>query len=223
MAMLHIAEGDLESASLCAWKAWMQNPQVRSLGSLVCWYKYLQGEHEQGLESVAQVRGNGGCGAIESLFLIHAGTAAGNVKRIEEIASDFPQNQTLQGALDYSIAVSKRTSQALEILHNLEQLHAPKKPNNAYGRALVLIGLGKGSEEVQDLEAAYAEGSSWSLGFRSDPALRRLHGEPRYELLVRTIGAPTVTAVPGARRLEFITRAASNDEGRQIDRKLVRA
>lgn len=94
MAMLHIAEGDLESASHCAWKAWMQNSQVRSLGSLVCWYKYLQGEHEQGLESVAQVRGSGGCGAmigaIESLFLIHAGTAAANVKRIVEIASDFP-------------------------------------------------------------------------------------------------------------------------------------
>jgi hypothetical protein len=57
MALLHIAEGDLESASRCAWEAWMQNTLVSTLGVLVCWSKYLQGDFGQALELVSQVRG----------------------------------------------------------------------------------------------------------------------------------------------------------------------
>jgi len=62
MSLLHIAEGDLASASHCAWEAWMQKMLVSMLGSLVCWSKYLQGDFERALELVAQVRGSAEAG-----------------------------------------------------------------------------------------------------------------------------------------------------------------
>ena len=62
MAVLRVAEGDLASAFHCAWEAWMQNTLISSLGAIVCWSKYLQGDTERALELVAQVRGSAEAG-----------------------------------------------------------------------------------------------------------------------------------------------------------------
>jgi len=227
MAVLHVAEGDLGSASDCAWEAWMQNTMVSALGAIVCWSKYLQGDSERALELVAQVRGSGGCGAtigaIEALALNQAGSSKTGIDRIEAIAASFPRSQILQGALGYAYAIAKQTGNALDILQNLEQPNAQKKPNNPYGRALVLIGLGNGQQAVPWLEAAFAEGSLWSLGFSSDPALRRLRGDPSFDLLLQKIGIPANKPVQALRPLEFVVRAAPGDMGRRSDRTLARA
>jgi hypothetical protein len=227
MAVLRVAEGDLASAFHCAWEAWMQNTLISSLGAIVCWSKYLQGDTERALELVAQVRGSGGCGAtigaIEALALNQAQSTKTGIDRIEAIAADFPRSQTLQGALGFAYAITKQTGKALDILQNLEQPNAQKKPNNPYGRALVLIGLGNGRQAMPWLEAAFAEGSLWSLGFSSDPALRRLRGDPSFDLLLQKVGIPANKPVQSLRPLEFIVRAASGDMGRQNDRSLARA
>jgi tetratricopeptide (TPR) repeat protein len=227
MALLHIAEGDLASASHCAWEAWMQNTLVSTLGALVCWSKYLQGDFERALELVAQVRGSGGSGAtigaIEALALNQAGSTAASIDRIEAIAADFPRSQTLQGALGYAYAIAKQTGKALDAYQNLEQPSAQKKPSNPYGRALVLIGLGNARQAVPWLEAAYAEGSLWSLGFGSDPALRRLRGDLSFDLLLEKIGAPASKPVQALHSLDFMVRATPGDMGRRSDRNLARA
>ncbi len=227
LALLHIAEGDLASASHCAWEAWMQNTLVSTLGAIVCWSKYLQGDFERTLELVAQVRGSGGSGAtigaIEALALNHAGSIDASIDRIEAIAVDFPRSQTLQGALGYAYAMTKQTGKALDVYQNIEQPSAQKKPNNAYGRALVLIGLGNVRQAAQWLEAAYAEGSLWSLGFGSDPALRRLRDDASFETLLQRIGAPPARPVQSLRSVEFMVRPASSDMGRRSDRNLARA
>ena len=226
-ATLHIAEGDLAIASHCAWEAWMQNTLVSTMGALVCWNKYLQGEFERALELVAQVRGSGGSGAtigaIEALALNEAGPIDINIDRIEAIAVDFPRSQTLQGALGYAYAMTKQTGKALDVYQGLEQSSAQKKPNNAYGRALVLIGLGNVRQAVLWLEAAYAEGSLWSLGFGSDPALRRLRGDASFETLLQRIGAPAGRPVQSLQSVEFMVRPAAGDMGRGSNRNLVRA
>jgi hypothetical protein len=80
---------------------------------------------------------------------------------------------------------------AWAIYRNLEQMKARKKRTNAYGLALVALGMGRGEDAVEWLEVAYAEGALWSLGFRSDPLLGMLGGDPRYEMLLRKIGAST--------------------------------
>jgi hypothetical protein len=226
MAALHVAEGDLGSAFHCAWEAWMQNTLISSLGAIVCWSKYLQGDSDRALELVAQVRGSGGCGAtigaIEALALNQAGLTRNSIDRIEAIAADFPRSQALQGALGYAYASTKQTGKALDILQNLEQPNAQMKPNNPYGRALVLIGLGNGRQAVPWLEAAFAEGSLWSLGFGSDPSLRRLRGDSSFDLLLQKIGIPAKKPAQSLRPLEFV-RAARSDLGRRSDQSLASA
>jgi hypothetical protein len=227
LALVHIAEGDLASASQCAWEAWMQNTLVSTLGAIVCWSKYLEGDFERALELVAQVRGSGGCGAtigaIEALALNQAGSIGVSLDRIEAIARDFPRSQTLQGALGYAYAVTKQIGKALDVYQSLEQPNAQKKPNNPYGRALVLVGLGNVRGTAPWLEAAFAEGSLWSLGFGADPVLRGLRGDPGFDLLVQKIGTPAGRPVQALQPLEFMVRAAPRDLVRRSDRNLARA
>jgi hypothetical protein len=130
--------------------------------------------------------------------LTQAGSAKSCIDRIESIAAEFPRSQTLQGVLGYAYAVTKQTGKALDVDQILEQQSAQKKPNNPYGRALVLIGLGNARQATPWLEAAYAEGSLWSLGFGSDPVLRRLCGNPAFDSLLQKIGPPgcEVSQVP---------------------------
>ena len=155
----------------------------------------MSGDFDQALELVAQVRSSGASGAllaaIEALALIQTGDGGTDQRRIEALAMEFPQSQILQGTLGYAYGVSGQMDKAWAIYRNLEQMKAQKKRNNAYGLALVLLGLGRGQDAVEWLEAAYAEGALWSLGFRSDPLLGTLGGDPRYEMLLRKIGATT--------------------------------
>ncbi len=224
MALLHIAEGDLESASHCGWEAWMQNALVCSLGTLVCWSKYLQGDKEQALELVAQTRGCGGGGAmigtVEALLLLQSGPMTANIRRIESIAAEFPHSQALQGALGHSYAISGQSGKAVKLLHSLEESRAQNKPNNAYAHALVLTGLGSGREAIQWLEAAFDDGSLWSLGFRTDPVLQQLQGEPRFDALLRKIGSPGLRGIPVDRALPFIANAAASSPGHRSHRGL---
>jgi len=154
--------------------------------------------------------------------LNQAGPTAASIDRIEAIAADFPRSQTLQGALGYAYAITKQAGKARDAYQNLEQPSAQKKPNNAYGRALVLIGLGNARQAGPWLEAAYAEGSLWSLGFGSDPALRRLRGDLSFDLLLEKIGAPAGKPVQALRSWDFIVRASPGDMGRRSDRNLAR-
>jgi thioredoxin-like negative regulator of GroEL len=226
-ALLHIAEGDLTSASRCAWEAWMQNTLVSTSGILVCWSKYLQGDFERALELVSQVRGSGGCGAtigaIEALALIQAGSTKTSTDRIEAIAAEFPRSQPLQGALGHAYATTKQIGKALDVLQNLEHPSTQKKPNNPYGRALVLIGLGDVRQAAPWLETAYAEGSLWSLGFGSDPVLRRLSGDPSFDLLLQKIGPPGFKLIQSLHSLDFMVRSAPGAVERKSNRSLTRA
>ena len=207
LALLQIAEGDPSAGCKWAWEAWKQNTLVCALGSLVCWSIYLSGDFDQALELVAQVRSSGASGAllaaIEALALIQTGEGGLDQRRIEALAMEFPQSQILQGTLGYAYGVWGQMDKAWAIYRNLEQMKAQKKRNNAYGLALVLLGLGRGQDAVEWLEAAYAEGALWSLGFRSDPLLGTLGGDPRYEMLLRKIGATTGMLAQSIPVLEF--------------------
>jgi tetratricopeptide (TPR) repeat protein len=207
LALLQIAEGDPSAGCKWAWEAWKQNTLVCALGSLVCWSIYLSGDFDQALELVAQVRSSGASGAllaaIEALALIQTGEGGLDQRRIEALAMEFPQSQILQGTLGYAYGVWGQMDKAWAIYRNLEQMKAQKKRNNAYGLALVLLGLGRGQDAVEWLEAAYAEGALWSLGFRSDPLLGTLGGDPRYEMLLRKIGATTGMLAQSIPVMEF--------------------
>jgi serine/threonine-protein kinase len=191
-ALLHIAEGKVSEASRYAWEAWKRNPLACSLGALLCWVQYLDGDFDRALELGAQVRASGGGGAMvvamEALALIQTGPIAPNLKRIQDLAGEYPQSLTLQGTLGYAYAISGQTKKAEGIFQDLGQMSELKKRNHGYALALVLIGMDQRREAVSWLEAAYAEGALCSLAFRSDPILRPLRGEPQFDLLLRKIG-----------------------------------
>jgi tetratricopeptide (TPR) repeat protein len=195
LAVMHVAEGRILEASECAWEAWKLNPLVCSLGALLCWIVYLSGEFEQALDLAAQIRAGGGAGAmvatIEALVLIQNGPLAASLNRLEMAAANYPQNTTLQGILGYAYGMSGQTTNARAKLARLAGSSEIKRKSNGYGLAIVSIGLGNGQEAVSWLEAAYAEGTLWGLGLRSDPILRSLRGDPRFESLISKLGGAT--------------------------------
>jgi hypothetical protein len=85
-------------------------------------------------------------------------------------------------------------------------MNAQKKRSNAYGMALLAVGLGNESEAIRWLETAFAEGSLWSLAFRSDPILIPLREDPRFQALLRKSGVQAGNSAY-AGHLELITRA----------------
>jgi serine/threonine-protein kinase len=210
MALCHVAEGDLEGARAWAWKAWQKNTLVPVLGAFVCWIEYLAGDADAALNMAGQIRMSGGCSGtlaiIESLALIQAGDIGANVKRIGALAAEYPQSLTLQCILGYENALFGKSARVREIRAAVEPMNARKKRSNAYGMALMAMGIGNDTEAIRWLEAAYAEGSLWSLGFRSDPILVPLREDPRFQALLRRCGAQAGNST-NTGHLELIARA----------------
>ena len=198
-AAMHIADGRIHEALACGWQAWRLNPLVCPLGGLLCWILYLSGDVQQVLNLVAQIRTGGGdeslVAAVESLVLIQDGRVAANMGRLEEAASEFPQCQTLQGIVGYAYGILGEMSRAEEKRALLAHCTEAGRKNNGYALAIVSLGLDNRQEAISWLEAAYAEGALWSLGFRFDPILRPLKGNPRFARLLSRIGATTHSLV----------------------------
>jgi hypothetical protein len=195
LAASHIAEGRMQEAMECAWDAWRLSPLVHSLGAFFCWVLYLNGDFDQVLDLVAQIRSGGGDGAlvttVEALALIQASKVSTNLGRLATTAADFPQNHTLQGILGYVHGISGEKSEARSQYQRLARCSATNLKSNGYALAIICVGLGKMHEAIDWLESAYAEGSLWSLGLGADPMLRVFAGDPRFERLVGKIGAAT--------------------------------
>lgn len=195
MAALHIAEGNILKAKGYAWEAWRLNPLVSSLGGILCWAMYLNGDFQHVLDLVAQIRSGGGNSAfltaVEALALIQEGSISGKLAHLERAASDFPQNQTLHGILGYACGISGSKARAQDLYAHMARQSEPNRKSNGYALAILSIGLGNKQEAIEWLENAYAEGSLWSLGFRSDPMLKPLAGDPCFIRLANKIGGTT--------------------------------
>jgi tetratricopeptide (TPR) repeat protein len=193
LAAIHIAEGGLQEAVDCAWEAWRLNPLVRSLGANLCWIMYLNGDFQQALDLVTQIRIGGGDGSlitsIDALVLVQGNRLSADLGLLEKAAFDHPQNQTLQGILGYAYGILGQESQARKKLAFLTNFSETGRMANSYALALAFMGLLEDEQAISALEASYEEGSIWCLGFRSDPILRRFAGTPRFERIVSRIGA----------------------------------
>ena len=224
-ALLHIAEGNVSEAWECAWEAWSQNILAPSLGALLCWIAYLALEYDKALLQASAFRLEGRCGAtlaaVEALALIQNGSIAHHLDRLESFTFDYPHDRTLEAALGYWYATSNQAKRALKILESLGRTKDGwNNANSAYGAALVLIGLGRRQEAIEALEASYAAGSQWSLGFRSDPMLMPLRGERDFDdFLHRISPAPETKAAKSAHKLEpelMLTSVSPQGEGRSV-------
>jgi hypothetical protein len=202
LAMSRTADGRMEEAVECAWEAWRLNPLVRSLGGLLCWFVYLNGDFKSVLNLTAQMKCGGGNGpftsTVDALVFAQDPDNSANLTWLESTAQDQPQNQLLQGILGYAYGVAGEESKARAKQAQLTHWAENSRKNKGYPLALVSLGLRKEQEAISWLEAAYAESSLWSLGFRSDPILRRLKGKPRFERLISRIGVPSPFGHPAA-------------------------
>jgi hypothetical protein len=195
LAATHVAKGEMLEALECSWEAWRLNPLVCSLGGLLCWIMYLTGDFHRALDLVAQIRSGGGdlglVTAVEALVQIQDGSLPANLGRLEKAASDFPQNHTLQGILGYAYGVAGEKGKARKTHAHLAQHSEANRKSKGYALAIVSLGLDNNQEAISWLETSFAEGTLWSLGFGSDPLLRPLRGDPRFERLVCKIGGTT--------------------------------
>ncbi len=196
-AFLHVADAEFQEASRRAWEAWSQNPLVPSTRVLLCWIAFLSGDSGEALELTEQFRATGSSGAmlaaVRALALSRSDPHALDIEQIESLAAEFPQSRTLQGILAYACGISGQTKKAFEVLQTLQDMSERKKRSCGYALALTLIGLGRKQEAIPWLEASFELGSIWSLGFRSDPILKPLRGDQRFEALLRKIGSQAET------------------------------
>lgn len=191
-ALLYIAEDKLPEAFHCAWEAWSESPLVVPLSFLPSWIQYLNQDYDDALELLASARGSGVYGAIhagvEALTLTQFPKGGSDLGRIQELAAAFPQSPVVEGVLGYRYATAGHPGKAWQMLSRLMQLGSRKRRDSSYLLALLLLGLGEEREAVSSLENSFAEGSLWSLGFRSDPILQSLRGERSFEALLHKIG-----------------------------------
>ena len=188
-AILYIAEGNLELAALRLREAWKLNPLAVPSIALLAWVQFLGGAFEQALETVAEARCSGEAGAltsaVEALALAHSPNPDANIQRIEKVAAGYPRSPVVQGALGYLCARCDRTEQARERMRRLERMQG----DSHYAIALVAAGLDERHKTILCLEAAYMEGSIWSVGFRLDPALQQIREDPGFRSRLKKLGA----------------------------------
>ena len=183
-AMLFIAERSLQDASKLLYDVIKLRPLNALVGALYCWSTYLDEDYRTALDFAEEMRASGSSGpvlgAVESLAAIHCDPPRVYLRHIETTAGDWPQDQLLQGILGYAYALNGRTSEAKQILHAMTHLPEGEKAVPSYAAALVLAGLGEFRDAVQWLETSFRRGSLWSMGFLSDPALRRIRDDSSY-------------------------------------------
>jgi TolB-like protein/Tfp pilus assembly protein PilF len=94
------------------------------------------------------------------------------------------------GLLGHAYASSGNKMEAEKILDELKEL-SKERYVSAYSFALVYLGLGNKEEALRWLEKSYQDRTGNDLVyFRVEPLLDPLHGDPRFEELVRKVFAP---------------------------------
>ena len=189
-ALLSIAECCLPEAWRFCWEAWKLNTLARPISAVLSWIPYLAGEYGKVLQQTSDLRVSGAYSAthaaIEALAFIQSSSLRPQLERFESFTCDYPHDRTLQGALGYFYAKSNQPARAFAVLEEIKKAGDPT--NCAYAAALLLIGLNRSQEAVHALEASYAAGSIWSLGFRCDPMLKPLSDDRRFRELLKKAG-----------------------------------
>ena len=193
-AVLHIAGGCHQEASILLMKAAQQYPLSSSMTTWDCWNEYLAGNYANALDQIEQYRASGRHGpvvaAIEALAYIQLEEPAAQIERIEALATDYRHHDIVRGALGYAYGISGQSQKAREVLDAMTHLGKRNDSREPYAAALVLIGLNESQEAVKRLEQSYREGSLWSLGFPCDPILAPLRNDPHYKLFLSKISYP---------------------------------
>lgn len=201
--LLHIAQGNIRSASDLLYEAAGAHFLCTIALGLHCWSEYLAGKYSEVMEHIAQAHESGQFGPIlngvEALALAQSGEPSDSIGQIENLLARDPRNDVVHGALGLVAGQCGDTARALAILDSLtrDYSHASYVPH--YAVALVHIGLRQTDQAMRFIGLSYEDGSLWSLGFALDPALRSLADDPRFKDFLRS--AYPWTPVRGANQV----------------------
>jgi TolB-like protein/Tfp pilus assembly protein PilF len=92
-------------------------------------------------------------------------------------------------ALGHSLAVSGKKAEALKVQRELSEI-AKRRYVPAYETAVLWDGLGDQDQAIAWLEKGHEEHSGWMVYLDVDPRLDDLHGDSRFQDLVRAVGLP---------------------------------
>jgi tetratricopeptide (TPR) repeat protein len=93
-------------------------------------------------------------------------------------------------AIGHLNAASGRREEARRVLKDLEEL-SRREYVTPYGVALVHAGLGDTDLAFEWLDRAVADRSNWLVWLKLDPRFAGLHGQPRFNSLLRRVGLET--------------------------------
>jgi eukaryotic-like serine/threonine-protein kinase len=92
-------------------------------------------------------------------------------------------------------ALSGKREEALAAMEKAKAINAQKGIESEFDLAMVHAALGEKDEAIALLEKAYEKHAGVLINLRTFPWLWSLHGDPRFEALVRKVGFPVI---PGA-------------------------
>jgi tetratricopeptide (TPR) repeat protein len=193
-SLLYIAEGDFQTASDLLHKVSLENALSSQTASWYCWSKYLAGQYGPAINQSHQYRASGRSGpvvdAVEAMAAIQLEEPNAQIDRIEALLADSPHYEVLRGALGYAYGAAGQDQKAAEIFYSMMHSNALHRKHEPYALALVLIGLNRKKEAVEQLELSYREGAVWSLGFLYDPMLDALRNNPHFLLFMSKVSYP---------------------------------
>ena len=188
-ALLHIAQGSLEDASESLYRAAGAQVLCTVALGLHAWSEYLAAKYAEVMEHISQADESGRSGPIlrgvAALASIQFESPPKSISYIEHLLAVDPENPLVRGALGYVTGRSGDRIKAQRVLKDLSHDYSHAKYIPHYSIALIHIGLDQIEQAIRCLGLSYEDGSIWSLGFASDPALRPLRNEPAFEDFVR--------------------------------------
>jgi DNA-binding winged helix-turn-helix (wHTH) protein/TolB-like protein len=184
------AMGEYPEAVAEARRALEDDPLSLIIGSNAGWTLSLAGKDGQAIEILKKAI------EIDPTFPrthFRLGRAYEKRKAYDMAIAELQQAVTLssgntcyKGSLGHVYAVSGNTSQARDILQDLEgrsgEHYAP-----SYAIALIYAGLGENDHAISWLQKAYEDRSTSMVFLKLDPELSNLHSDPRFDDIARQI------------------------------------
>jgi hypothetical protein len=194
LVLVRIAQGDLSGATSMLRGVSRYTPLSAGAAALFCWVEYLAGDFENAIRHVAQEHDIGHRGAVldatEALANVLLLGPAAVLEHLELLATSAPRSFAMLGVLGYAYAMNGEQSRARQVLKCMTESGLRSQHHYSYSIALTHLGLEENEKAVEWLEASYRQGSLWSLGFKWDPLLAPLRGDPNCNSRLEQLSYP---------------------------------
>ncbi len=170
------------------------DPSSMSIRGNASWVTYLCGRMDDAVAEARRIRlidPTSSYGAFShGLVCAQAGHPDEAVAAFEDAVRLSNRGTLYLVSLAYGLAVAGRSSDARTLLREIDE-RGTLEFVWPMGLAFAYAHLGETSRALDHLERAYEERVGWMALIGREPALRILHGEPRFQEIARRIGPPT--------------------------------